>query len=336
MKNPTIIDVAKQAGVSWKTVSRVVNGEPNVRPATAERVRAAIADLAYRPNTAARSLAGERTFLIAALTASLSAHYSVALHRGASGLCRERGFHLALEELDSSDPAMLAQFERAVATASFDGAIVPPPLCNDPAVLAILERYGVRYVLLDPIHEASTVPTIVADDAVGVDAMVDYAAAQGHRRFAFVDGPAAHRASDVRRNAYHAAIMRHVGQCEILSAPGAFTFASGMKAGERLFDRHDRPTFVFAANDDMAVGVVAAAHRAGLATPGDVSVAGFDDSEAAQLVWPSLTTVRQPISDIAKAAVEILISRSSPPSAVKTRFGVDFIIRGSTGAAPLT
>ena len=334
MKNPTIIDVAKQAGVSWKTVSRVVNGEPNVRPATAERVRSVIADLAYRPNTAARSLAGERTFLIAALTASLSAHYSVALHRGASVICRERGFHLALEELDSSDPAMLAQFERAVATASFDGAIVPPPLCNDPAVLAILDRYDVRYVLLDPIDEVNAAPMIVADDAVGVDAMVEYAAALGHRRFAFVEGPPAHRASGVRRDAYHAAIARHVGECAVMCASGAFTFASGMEAGERLFNLRDRPTFVFAANDDMAVGVVAAAHRAGLATPGDISVAGFDDSEAAQLVWPSLTTVRQPISEIAKAAVETLINRPSLPSVMKAMFDVDFIIRGSTGPVP--
>lgn len=334
MKNSTIIDVAKQAGVSWKTVSRVVNGEPNVRPATADRVRAAIADLAYRPNTAARSLAGERTFLIAALTASLSAHYSVALHRGASGICRERGFHLALEELDSSDPAKLAQFERAVATGSFDGAIVPPPLCNDPAVLAILDRYGVRYVLLDPIDEVSAAPMIVADDAVGVDAMVQYAAELGHRRFAFVQGPAAHRASVVRRIAYYAAIAHHVGKCEVTCVPGAFTFASGMEAGERLFECRERPTFVFAANDDMAVGVVAAAHRAGLATPGDVSVAGFDDSEAAQLVWPSLTTVRQPISEIAKAAVEALIGKPSLPTVMKTLFNVDFIIRGSTGPVP--
>jgi LacI family transcriptional regulator len=330
-RRATIIDVAERAGVSWKTVSRVVNREPNVRPATAERVREAIDALGFQPNAAARSLAGTRTFLIGAITANPSPHYMIALHRGASEACRSRGYHLALEEVHIDDPNLAADFERNLLSARFDGVFISPPATDNPIILDLLDKHGIRYVRLDPATELDRSDRIIAEDESGVAALVQHFWELGHRRFGLVNGPDAHRAAPVRRAAFLAEIERLGGNPDaIVEASGTFLFGSGIEGGKALLDRPDRPTAIFATNDEMAAGVVAAAGELGLRVPSDVAVAGFDDSDVAGFVWPPLTTIRQPIVEYSRIAVEMLIAPrpEGPPQVIS--LPVELVIRKST------
>jgi LacI family transcriptional regulator len=327
----TIVDVAEVAGVSWKTVSRVVNGEANVRPTTAARIRDAITQLGYQPNAAARSLAGTRSFLIGAITANPSPHYMIALHRGAAEACRARGYHLALEEVHINDPAFAAEFERNLLSARFDGVFISPPATDSRIILDLLDKHGIRYVRLDPATELDRSDRIVADDESGVAALVQHFWDLGHRKFGLVNGPEAHRAAPVRREAYLGAIARLGGDPgEVAQARGTFLFESGIEAGKVLLCAPDRPTAIFATNDEMAGGVVAAAGELGLRVPHDVAVAGFDDSDVAGYVWPPLTTIRQPIVDYSRIAVELLIAPRPEGEPVVIRLPVELIIRKST------
>ncbi len=329
----TIVDVAAVAGVSWKTVSRVVNGEENVRPATAARIRDAIAQLGYQPNAAARSLAGTRSFLIGAITANPSPHYMIALHRGASEACRSRGYHLALEEVRLGDPALAADFERNLMSARFDGVFISPPATDSRIILDLLDKHGIRYIRLDPATEVDRSDRIVADDESGVAALVRHFWDLGHRKFGLVNGPEAHRAAPVRRNAYLAEIARLGGDPDaVAQVTGTFLFESGIAGGATLLSRPDRPTAIFAANDEMAGGVVAAAGELGLRVPQDVAVAGFDDSDVAGYVWPPLTTIRQPILDYSRLAVEMLIAPRPEGAPRVIRLPVELVIRKSTMA----
>lgn len=332
MRRSTIIDVARHAGVSWKTVARVVNREPGVRADTIARVEASVAALAYRPNTAARALAAERTFLIGVLSAALSAHYSVAFSRGAAEICRQRGYHLVLEHIDLDDPDVAGQMERLLRTADLHGVIVPPPLCNDAALLDTLRRWRMAAVLIDPVNRDTGLPFVRIDDEAGIEQLVAHAVALGHRAFAIVEGPAEHRAATARRDAFDVAVTRHNGAI-VRREPGAFTFTSGFAAGQRLFADGPRASFVFAANDDMAAGVIAAASQAGIRVPDQLSVAGFDDSDVAQLVWPPLTTLHQPIAEIAATAVDMLTRGPKEPALACAHFDVSLVIRGSTAPA---
>jgi LacI family transcriptional regulator len=327
----TIIDVAEVAGVSWKTVSRVVNGESSVRPATAARIRDAISQLGYQPNAAARSLAGTRSFLIGAITANPSPHYMIALHRGAAEACRARGYHLALEEVHIDDPAFAAEFERNLLSARFDGVFISPPATDSQVILDLLDKHSVRYVRLDPATELDRSDRIVADDESGVAALVQHLWDLGHRKFGLVNGPEAHRAAPVRREAYFGAIARLGGNPgDVAQARGTFLFESGIEAGKILLSAANRPTAIFATNDEMAGGVVAAAGELGLRVPHDVAVAGFDDSDVAGYVWPPLTTIRQPIVDYSRIAVELLIAPRPEGEPVVIRLPVELVIRKST------
>jgi LacI family transcriptional regulator len=319
------------AGVSWKTVSRVINGEANVRPATAQRIRDAIVQLGYLPNAAARSLAGTRSFFIGAITANPSPHYMIALHRGASEACRERGYHLALEEVHINDPALAADFERNLISARFDGVFISPPATDSRVVLDLLDKHGIRYVRLDPATELDRSDRIVADDESGVAALVQHFWELGHRRFGLVNGPEAHRAAPVRRKAFLAEIARLGGNPkQVAQAPGTFLFESGIESGKALLSLIDRPTAIFATNDEMAAGVVAAAGDLGLRVPHDVAVAGFDDSDVAGYVWPPLTTIRQPIVDYSRLAVEMLIAPRPEGDPRVISLPVELVIRKST------
>lgn len=342
-KKSTIIDVARRAGVSWKTVSRVVNREPNVREVTADKVREAIAALDYQPNMAARSLAGTRSYLIGAITANPSSHYMAALYRGASRACRDKGYHLTLEDIDLRSPDNLCDLERGLRQVRLDGVILCPPATDNQAILDLLDRLAIRYVRIDPLLEPERSPCITGDDAAGVTDLADHLWALGHRDFGIVEGPPTHRASAVRRAAFEARLVgKGVAPGAIRRAPGDFSFRSGLEAGARLLDGLPKGAAIFACNDEMAAGVIAAAGERGIAVPGDLAVAGFDDSEIARLIWPPLTTVRQHIEDYARVAVEMLVEGvQGGQSASHIMLPVELVVRRSAGtpvsaAAPIS
>ena len=327
----TIVEVAKLAGVSIKTVSRVINREPHVRPALREKVERAITRLGFVPNAAARALSGNRSFVVAAFYRNPSLYYISELQKGAMRVCRQQGYHLMIEEVDTGTPEQLQGFDGFLRDVRLDGAILSPPVTDDATVLQRLDAAGVPYVRLAPLTDAARSHAIFSDDEGGAALLARHLWSLGHRRIGLVAGPAAHLASQDRRKGFLAELTRCGLATEAVQiVEGDFSFAAGMAGGIELLARNPRVTAIFACNDDMASGVMAAAARLGVAVPESVSVVGYDDSPIATQVWPPITTVRQPISDMAAEAARLLIQGEGGGQPLIERFGVELIDRRST------
>ncbi|MXO58163.1 LacI family DNA-binding transcriptional regulator [Altererythrobacter salegens] len=318
-RRPTIIDIAKKAKVSFKTVSRVLNDNTSVTAELRDRVLEAMAELDYHPNFAARALAGKRSYTIAMLldqseylsdesSSTYFAPYLVDLQSGAQQACRELGYHFLVEPYDphsgNHPDDLRAQFSKF----SLDGVLLAPPSSDRPVLLQALEDMGLPYVRLMPGIEVDRSPSVAIDEIDGVAQVAEHLLALGHRRIGVVCGPESHIAARIRSLAFQYAIG---GRAEVFLHPGDFFFSGGLAAGEALLGRPDRPSAIFAANDFMAAGVIVAATRLGLRVPDDISVVGFDDSVVARFIWPPLTTVRQPIRAMARWAIEYLVALAS-------------------------
>jgi len=322
MREITIVDIAKRAAVSIKTVSRVINREDGVGPATRARVEDIIVQMGYRPNVSARSLSSRRSYLIGVIFMRVGAyHYVGEVQAGAMVACRRAGYHLIIEQVeqldnpdgavrpsarpDGADRQALDGFLRA---GRFDGLVLTPPVCDDPKLLAAIEAAGVAYVRIAPDHDFGRSPYVFMDDRQAAREVTGRLWDLGHRKIAFIDGPPDHGSARRRREGYLAALAERGGELRPeWIAPGAFLSLSGFDAAEALLSLPDRPTAIFAANDEMALGVLAAAVKRGLSVPEDLSVVGFDDGPSAASAWPRLTTVHQPIAERANAATEMLI-----------------------------
>ena len=339
---PTIIDVAREAGVSIKTVSRVMNAEPGVRPDTRSHVLRVMAELKYRPQQSARSLAGGRSFLIGLLYYDPSAAFVAGVQQGATLRCREAGYHLVVESLHNDAPDLEQQIDRMVSALRPDGMILTPPLCDNPQVLKALRDSGTPCVLVSPARDIEGAPSVRMDDTRAAEEVTNLLISLGHTRIAFIKGPPDQAASKLRYKGYLRAMKAHqIAVHDELVHQGDFIFSSGVEAAHHLLSRSARPSAVFASNDDMALGVLATAQRLGLSVPGDLSIAGFDDSPASGLVWPPLTTVRQPMGEMARAAVE-MITAARRGDAEATALSLhrvlphELIVRDSTSAPMAT
>ncbi len=336
---PTITDVAKQADVSIKTVSRVMNQEPGVHPETREHVLKVVAALKYRPKLSARSLAGARSFLIVLLYYDPSAAFIGGVQQGATLRCREAGYHLVVESLHYDAPDLEQQVHRMVSTLQPDGMILTPPLCDNRQVLQALRESNTPCVMVSPARDIKGLPSVRMDDARAAEEITNLIISLGHERIAFIKGATDQAASALRYQGYLRAMKTHgVAVDNELVHQGEFTFSSGVEAAHHLLNRRVRPTAIFASNDDMALGVLAAAQRLGLTVPSELSIAGFDDSTASRRVWPPLTTVRQPVDEMARVAVEMLIAANrhdaEPPSeqSLHRVLPHEVIVRDSTSA----
>ena len=334
---PTIVDVAKKAGVSIKTVSRVMNKESTVHPDTRALVLQVVNELNYRPQLSARSLAGARSFIIGLLYYEPSAAYVAGVQGGATLRCRESGRHLVVESLRSDDADLAGRIQAMLSALRPDGMILTPPLCDHPQILAALREAGTPTVLISPGSGGHGLAQVGMDDTLAAEEVTNLLLSLGHRHIAFVQGDQV--ASERRQRGFERALRAHgLAPDPALVLPGRFDFDSGVAAAHALLSRSAPPTAVFAANDDMALGVFAAAHRLGIAVPRELSVVGFDDSRAATLVWPPLTTVRQPLAEMATAAVDLLLSEEMKPGAAgpppARLLPHEVVVRGSTAAPP--
>lgn len=302
---PTIADVAVEAGVSPMTVSRVVNGEPNVMSNTRDKVNAAIDALGYIPNPAARSLAGGQQCRIALLHSNPSAAYLSELLVGSLAEAAACDVELTVEPCtgDETADALVAR----LAGHRIDAVLLPPPLCENPTLLAALQQAGIPMAQIANGEPAPFAQAVTIDDKTAAHAMTARLIGLGHQRIGFINGDPIQTASALRR-AGHVRALQEAGIASDpeLFADGDFTYRSGLSAAEELLSRDPRPTAIFASNDDMAAAAVAAAHRIGLDVPGDISVCGFDDTAMATTIWPELTTIRQPIAAMARQAVRLL------------------------------
>ena len=316
----TIVDIANRAGVSFKTVSRVLNANSNVSAELRQRVERVMRELDYRPNLAARSLRGNRAFAIGLLIGPLGLDqdgtggsqnsapptFFMSLQAGAIMACRSAGYQLTIESVDLRSKRLASELAQQFRNLRVDGVLLCPPLVDMTLVTETLTELGTPFVQILPGRPSANSPSLFIDDRGAAEAMTRRLIQAGHRRIGFISGPPAHVAASKRQAGFLKAMAAHES-CEPQVLDGNFTFDSGMRAGLDLLTAPSRPSAIFAANDDMAAGVLAAAMRLGLKVPDDLSVAGFDDSLVATLVWPPLTTVRQPIVKMAQVAVEHLV-----------------------------
>ncbi len=302
----TIDDVARHAGVSPMTVSRVINGERNVREATRLRVTEAIRELGYAPNQAARSLASAQTLKIGLLYSNPSAAYLSEFLLGGLDQCSRAGAQLVVEKCEPEVGETVA-IERMLA-AGVDGVLLPPPLCDSAFVVDRLEAAGLPAVAVASGQPMPSVSAIRIDDQAAAEAMTRHLIGLGHRRIAFVRGHPNQTASALRFKGYARALKAHGLEIDDrLVAQGYFTYHSGLDAADQLLTLRHRPTAIFASNDDMAAAAIAVAHRQGLDVPRDLTIVGFDDTALASTVWPPLTTIRQPVAEMSREAVSVLV-----------------------------
>jgi LacI family transcriptional regulator len=333
----TIDDVAALAGVSMKTVSRVMNNEPNVRPATREKVEAAVAQLDYRPNMSARSLAGNRSYLLGLLYAIPSAHYVLDIQEGVLDNCRPQGYELLVHPCNHQDPNITHEVTDLIRDKRIDGVMLTPPISDNMTLLNTLKKMGVPFVRVAPTENKNLSPYVETNDREATYDMTCKLIAMGHTRIGFICGHPDHRAVVSRFDGYKAALIENnIPIVPELVAEGLNSFESGEACARQLLQLKQRPTAIFAANDDMAAGAMMVAHQAGIKIPAELSVAGFDDTPVAHQIWPALTTVRQPIQQMAKKATELLIKqlRGKSVQLPASMLSSSIIERQSTGPAP--
>ena len=332
----TIRDVSEAAGVSFKTVSRVLNNERHVRPATRERVEAAMKALNFRPSYAARALAGARSFQIALIYDNPSPYYVYNIQAGVRTRCLEDRIRLIVQPCDIVSAGLAAEIGGLIDETHVDGVILTPPLGDIPAVTAELERRNIAYVRIAAAEPTEAERRVTMDDAGAAADMMRHLIALGHRRIGFVKGHPDHIAAQQRLAGYHAALAEAgIAADPALVVEGRFDFETGEAAAATLLALDPPPTAIFASNDDMAAGALAAAHARQVAVPGRVSIAGFDDIDLARAVWPPLTTIRQPIRAIAYAAADLLLDPEGTGVGRRTLPGYELVVRGSTGPVPV-
>lgn len=346
MSAVTIYDVAERAGVSIKSVSRVLNGKANVTDALRQKVEEAAEALGYRPSLSARGLAGARSYLIAALVdAELTVEhwrsgrgndYLSRMELGALMECRQAGCHLLIELVDVGSATLERDILAMVSSLRPDGLILTPPVSDSFVVLEALDRRGTPYVRLGAETEPTRGRRVFMDDRRAAFDMTVHLARLGHKDIGFIVGSPRYSASRARREGFEAAMAQQGLQVRPeWVVDGDFTFLSGLTCGARILSADPRPTAIFASNDDMAFGVIQAAARLGLSAPDDLSVAGFDDAPGALFSVPQLTTVRQPVAEMAEAAARMLIAQAEDlaDDAVRVR-EVAYVLIGRDSTAP--
>ena len=323
----TISDVAAAAGVSIKTVSRVLNNERYVRADTRARVSAAVIALDYQPSLAARSLGGRRSFQIALVYDNPNPYYAHELQAGIRARAAADGVRLIAQPYDRAAAGLAAEIGALINATQVDGLILTPPVTDRADVLDLLAARATPVVRVQPGTDPDRVPSVAIDNVAAAQAMTARLIALGHRRIGYVGGPADYAVSADRERGFRAAMDAAGLAVEpALVQPGDFGFASGEAAASTLLPAG--ATAIFAASDAMAAGVLAAAHARGLSLPHDLSVGGFDDSALAASVWPPLTTVRQPLAELGWHAADLLLDTGTTDTHRVLPF--EIVERGST------
>jgi LacI family transcriptional regulator len=301
----TMNEVAKEAGVSAMTVSRVLSGDAKVRDETQSRVRLAIRELGYSPNIAARNLARAATLHVGLLYSNPSGGYLNEFLMGALSLSGRTGCNLVVEKCS-------VRGERRAISKLLDdgvaGVILPPPLSESKTALDSLVAAGLPFVRVATGRPDPNGISVCINNAEAAATMTRHLVSLGHRKVGFIIGASNQSASQERYGGFLAA-LREAG---IQPRPdwvmqGDFSYRSGLLAAEQMLSSRDRPSAIFASNDDMAAGAVAVAHRLNIAVPLGLTVAGFDDTPLATTIWPTLSTIRQPIAAMSRKALELLL-----------------------------
>lgn len=318
-KRPTLDDVALASGVARVTVSRVLNGGPNVREEVREKVLRAVSDLDYRFNEQARRLAGGRSRLVTLVFASdlhaqPNSFWEAGLELGALRACTQWGFQLTTQRVVNETRRGRELVRDLIETDRCEGIILTPPHSDDSKLLEWILAHNCPAVCVAPGGpEGRAFASVGIDDAQAGYDVARHLLDLGHERFGFLGGLEGHYAAEHRLDGVRRALREH-GISDIAVMRGDFTFQAGADLAPQILNLATPPTALICANDDMAIGALLAAHRLGIVVPDQLSVTGFDDTPVSGVVWPPLTTVHQPITDMGARAVELIVEQLRSPS----------------------
>jgi LacI family transcriptional regulator len=334
----TIKDVAKLAGTSFKTVSRVINREPSVSEELRERVWKAIQELNYQPNMSARQLRGAASF-IAFIYDNPNSHYVIEMQHGILAECQRNGFELLIHPVSAHQDAVVDELLQVASNSHVAGLVLTPPFSESPEVVDALSERGVQFVRIiagdgEPDGRG---PRVFVDDYQAAYGITEYLIGLGHREIGFLGGEEAHRSSVERLEGYRAALEANgIAPEERLIMPGQYNFESGADRAGKLLGLAQPPTAIFACNDEIAAGALFAARIKHVPVPQQLSIVGFEDSPFSRQSWPKLTTAHQPNSEIAGTAARLLIETiraarqgDATPTADKG-FQPQLVVRDST------
>ena len=337
MAHPSVRDVAERAGVSVGTVSHVLNHPERVAGPTLDRVRAAIDELGFVRSETARRLRHGGSSLVGVLVHDISNPFVTEAARGIEDRLREDNRVPMLSSTDS-DPDRERELMSLLAGLDVRGVIVTPSSCTLDN-LAVLAGRGIRVVLMDHPPISAGLSTVSGDDVAGARAAIAHLVDLGHRRIGFVNGPLSVRQSVDRRNGVLTALAdaglepaRVLAEIEAVSGGHGYTADAGAVGAAALLRAESRPTALFCANDQLAIGAMREIRRRGLSIPDDVAIVGYDDvAIASELITP-LTSVHVPMRDIGRAAADLLLADGSEVRHVA--FAPELVVRASTSGRP--
>jgi len=338
LRHATIKDVAQRAGVSLKTVSRVINQEASVRDETRDRVQRAIDALGYRPNLSARSLRSTHSHAIGLVYDNPNAHYVISMQDGVLSACRERGFGLQIHPCDASSPRLADELCALVKRGRLAGLVLAPPMSERAGLIATLKQNGIFFVRIIAAREdpQDGSPCVYVDDRDAAYAITEHLIQLGHTRIGFLWGEPHHRSSPERYQGYADALKDYgIALNKKLILPGRYAFDDGFRGARKLLALKEPPTAIFGSNDEIAAGVLAAARSAGLDVPWDLSIAGFEDNPFSKQAWPALTTARQSTAEIGRHAALRLMTElqhgdGEREPIANEGFVPELVVRGST------
>lgn len=335
-KRVTIKDVAREAGVSFKTVSRVINNDQTVKPQNRDRILAAIKKLNYRIDASARNLRSNSSFTLGIVYDRLNAIYIVNIQNGAIKVCQETNYGLQILPM-ADDRSLDADELAGIATsARISGFIVTPPFSESAALINGLIAHGIPFVSIvsnsNPGPESEGLSVQIDDFRIGRQ-LTEYLLRLGHRKIGFLWGQQSHRTSHDRYNGFVAAMKESgTGIDENFVLNGEYTFQSGFERTRKLLSLPVRPTAIIVSNDDIAAGAIAAANRMGVKVPDELSVIGISNSPIAHQSFPRLTGFDLDAEELSATATRLLISYlSSPDDCTKVvNIELQFVEREST------
>lgn len=342
MKTTTINDVAKQAGVSKKTVSRVINNEPNVSDTMREKVQKAIIETNFKRNPLGMALAKNRSLFIALLTDNPSPGYLMKLQKGILQSCTEEHMGLFLYDCEYNSNTLLTEIEEFVDNTLVDGLILAPPICDKVELLEMLNRKGIHYIRIGPSdkHQGEFVGLNYYKASYEV---ASYLIRLGHTHIGYIKGHPDEESSTIKENGFKKALAdNQISSQENLTVQGYYTYQSGKSAAALLLNQTPAPTAIFASNDEMAAGVLYEAQSRGIKVPEELSICGIDDISITTKVFPNITTYRHPLVNIGYRAAVLLINRlknksdSQPYGDSKNNeiYDGELVIRDSTKTCP--
>lgn len=333
MTKTTIKDVALKAGVSVKTVSRVINNEVNVRTEMRDKVKKAVSELGFQRNAVARALRNQQTSILTLLYSNPNPGYIFEVQNGIQAQCDLDNYNLQILPCEHTDENFFEKIESLLQRSSTDGVLLIEPLCDMPEVINLLEKYQIPYALISPANSEISAPFARSNDEQAAYQMTEYLISQGHRDIGFIMGDPSHGDSHQRLKGYKNALaVNDISVDDKFFEQGYFTFESGETSARRLLSLENRPSAIFASNDYMAAAVLKVAAQKRIKVPQELSIVGYDDTPVSKQIWPALTTVRQPIREISAHATKKLIAKLNNQSFadVKTLFECQLVVRESS------